>query len=145
MADDRIAPLRFGWLLTQFVVLESIQSHPEVVMSWRADTLFAGTGRYVVAVRADSGTELWRTKLPSTMGNIVSLMLDGDRLFVGHAGRVYCLNAQTGTILWENGLPRTGHAAVIMAVPGVTASIGVAIAAAQLAANAARAAAAGAG
>ncbi len=77
--------------------------------------IYVGTGRYVAALDASSGTEMWRTKLPSAMSNIVSLMLDGPSLYVGHSGCVYRLNAQTGAIEWQNGLPRTGHGAVIMA------------------------------
>lgn len=114
-------------------------------MARSANVVYAGTGRFVVAINIDSGSELWRTKIPSSMGNIVSLLPAGDRLFVGHAGRVYALSIRSGEIMWESPLRGTGHGAVMMAMPGVVASMGIVIAAAQVAANAAAAAAATAG
>jgi outer membrane protein assembly factor BamB len=115
--------------------------HKEPPMAKSTDTLYVGTGRFVAAIRPDDGTERWRTKIPSSMGNIVSLLPDGNRLYVGHAGRVYALDAGTGEILWEAPLKGTGHAAVMLTLPGRVAAAGLVIAAAQTAADAAAAAA----
>ncbi len=111
-------------------------------MAKRTNVIYAGTGRFVLALDAETGSELWRTRLPSSMSSIVSLMLDGPSLYVGHSGSIYRLSAQTGAIEWTNGLPRTGYNPVMMAAAGVVSSMGAAIAAAQLAANAAAAASA---
>src|SRR5437667_7962669 len=111
-------------------------------MAKSADILYVGTGRHVVAINPASGDELWRTRLPSRSGNIVSLLPAGDQLFAGHAGRVYALNTRDGSIQWENPLRGTGYQAVMMALPGAVASMASVIAAAQAAADAAAASAA---
>lgn len=106
------------------------------------DLLFTGTGRYVIALHRDTGTELWRTKLPSGTSTIVSLLLKGRQLFAGHSGRVYCLDVDTGRILWENGLPRTGFNPVIMTLAGAGGSSAMILAAQVAVASAAVATAA---
>jgi outer membrane protein assembly factor BamB len=106
--------------------------------------IFAGTGRHVIALRSETGEEIWRTKLPSGTSNIVSLLVAGNDVFAGHSGRVYCLDALSGAIKWQNGLPRTGYSAVILAsAAGASSSAAIAATvAAQMAANAAAASAA---
>ena len=111
-------------------------------MPRRPDALYAGTGRYVIAVDAATGTERWRTKLPSIHGAVVSLMLNADKLYVGHGGELHCLDPETGAVRWTNKLPKTGYNPVMMALPGAVASIGAAMAASHMAAQAAVAAAA---
>lgn len=104
-------------------------------MAKRTNSIYVGTGRFVLALDAETGTELWRTKLPSTISGVVSLMLDGPNLFVGHCGRVFRLSALTGAIEWQNGLPRTGYSPVIMAAAGIASSMGAVVAAAALVAS----------
>jgi outer membrane protein assembly factor BamB len=84
----------------------------------KADVLFVGTNRAVVALDARTGEELWRTKLPRQTGGIVSMLVSGPQLYAGCGGRVYCLDAGTGQINWENDLPRLGYHAVLLAMPG---------------------------
>lgn len=98
-------------------------------MARHSDVLFVSTGRFVIALRPDTGVEIWRTKLPSGASCVISLLLKDRDLFVGHSGRVYCLAADTGRILWENGLPRTGFGPVIMATAGAVSSTAVVAAA----------------
>lgn len=111
-------------------------------MARDADTLYTGTGRYVVALRRQTGAEVWRTKLPNSVSGVVSLLLHDRELFVGHSGYVYCLDADTGRIMWENGLPRTGYNPVIMTMAGTGGSAAVVVAA-HLAAAAAAASSVG--
>lgn len=103
--------------------------------------LYAGTGRYVIALDPQSGAEIWRTKLPSSSSNIITLLLSKSALLVGYSGRVFALDPISGEIRWENGLPRTGFGPVIMAMDGAVGSGQGAVAAAQLIADAESAAA----
>jgi hypothetical protein len=109
-------------------------------MSRNREILYVGTGRFVAAVDAKTGEEIWRTKLPHAMGNIVTIILKDGRLYVGHAGRAYGLNLQDGTIMWENGLAGMGLGAVLMAMEGAQGcTMPGAVAAAEAEARAAQA------
>ena len=83
-------------------------------MAGRATPLYIGTNRHVAAIDPQTGTELWRTKLPHSGTAVVTLLLGETCLFVGHAGYAYALDALTGEILWENGLPRMGYQPVML-------------------------------
>jgi outer membrane protein assembly factor BamB len=87
-------------------------------MARNREILYVGTGRFVAAIDAKTGEEIWRTKLPHATGNIVTILLKDGRLYVGHAGRAYCLNQQDGSLLWENGLAKMGFGAVLLAMEG---------------------------
>jgi outer membrane protein assembly factor BamB len=107
--------------------------------------LFIGTGRFVAALDAKTGEEIWRTKLPhSGTTPVVTLLLKDNGVYVGHGGRAYCLSQDDGTILWENGLPRMGWGAVLMTMEGATGCYGEGAVAADVETRK-RAAAAGAG
>lgn len=79
-----------------------------------ADLLFLGTHGHVVAVDRRSGRTRWRTSLPRTGWNVVTLMLEEGRLFCSSGGRAFALDPSDGSILWENGLPGMGHGIVAM-------------------------------
>jgi len=84
--------------------------------------LYIGTGRFVAALDAQSGEELWRTKLPhSGNGGPVTLLIKGAHVFIGCHGRAYCLDKHTGGVLWQNGLPKMGFHAVLLALEGADA------------------------
>ena len=102
-------------------------------MGRQSKLLYVGTGRFVVAVDPASGEEVWRTKIPSPYGTIVTLLLAKDRVYVGHAGSVYCLDARSGGILWKNGLPKTGYGAVLLTMEGADCSVQPGAVAAQAA------------
>jgi outer membrane protein assembly factor BamB len=81
--------------------------------------LFIGTNKYIAAICPATGRELWRTRLTSSGGYVVSLMYSDGRLFAGHGGNVFCLDPENGAILWNNPLPRMGFHPVMLAREGV--------------------------
>jgi outer membrane protein assembly factor BamB len=105
-------------------------------------SLFVGTGRYVAGLHAQTGEELWRTRLPHGGSVIVSLLIGKAYLFVGHAGYLYALDKRLGSILWENGLPRMGFHPVVSAMEGAVGSSSAALAAGERAEQQQRAASA---
>jgi len=87
--------------------------------------LIVGSNGFVSAIAADSGNELWRTKLRDgimggSYGSIVSVLIDGDKIFAGCSGRLYCLDSLTGKILWNNDLKGMGYNVISLAAPGVS-------------------------
>jgi hypothetical protein len=102
--------------------------------------LYVGAGKYVAAIDALSGVELWRTKLPNGSGTVLVLFAAGC-LFASVQGHVYRLAPEDGSILWHNGLPRLGMGLVSMTVEGLETQQTVAADEALRAAKAAHAAA----
>ncbi len=76
-------------------------------MARRRQTLVhVGIKHWVLALDADTGAEVWRTKLKS--GDYVVLHRAGDRLFAANHGEIFCLDPATGAIRWNNKLPGLG-------------------------------------
>jgi outer membrane protein assembly factor BamB len=98
--------------------------------------LYIGAGKFVAAIDAVTGVELWRTKLPEGSGTVLLLFSSGC-LFASAQGHVYRLAPEDGSILWHNGLPRMGLGLVTMTFEGLETQHA---AAAEEAAKAARAA-----
>ncbi|MET0462567.1 MAG: PQQ-binding-like beta-propeller repeat protein [Chitinophagaceae bacterium] len=87
--------------------------------------LIIGSNGYVSAIAADSGDEVWRTKLRDGLmggsyGAVVSVLLDNDKIFAGCSGRIYCLDSLTGKILWNNDLKGMGYNVISLARPGIS-------------------------
>jgi outer membrane protein assembly factor BamB len=85
--------------------------------------LIIGCNGYVAAILANTGQELWRTKLRDgilggSRGNDVSVLIDGEQIFAGCHGRIYALNASDGAVLWQNELKGMGFNEVAMARQG---------------------------
>ena len=110
-------------------------------MSRKRERLYVGSRRYVAALDAQTGEEIWRTKFPSGSSAVVTMLLKEGRLFVGHSGHAYCLEAGTGAILWTNELPKMGYNPVMLAMEGAVECIPQGAATAGAEAEAAAAAA----
>lgn len=65
------------------------------------EMLFLGIKGYVLALRRDSGQQLWETKVGSGFVNVV---MEGDRLYSLCQGEICCLDPLTGKQLWKNPL-----------------------------------------
>lgn len=102
--------------------------------------LYVGTYRFVAALDAQTGDELWRTKLPKcSVGSLVALVIKGDRIYAGCGGQAYCLNKHTGELIWHNKLPKMSFYPVMLALEGAAATTGAdALAAAHAAMQAAK-------
>jgi len=86
-------------------------------MAKNREIIYVGAGRFVAALDAGTGEELWRTKLGGA-NCVVTLLLKGQSVFAGYRGRMHCLDARTGTLRWENDLPKMGYGAVLCAMEG---------------------------
>ncbi len=94
--------------------------------------LHVGIKKYVLALDADTGVEVWRTELKS--GDFVVLHRAGDRLFAANHGEIFCLDPQTGEVRWHNKLPGLGWGIATFAtepVPGQSATADTGVAAAM--------------
>lgn len=87
--------------------------HP---MSSASDVLHIGIGSHVVALRASTGEELWRTQLKSS--SFVTVYRDGRNLFAGAGGQLFCLDADTGEVRWQNKLKGLGTGLIAFASSG---------------------------
>lgn len=89
------------------------------------DILIIGCNGYVSAVHANTGEELWRTKLRDGMlggsrGSDVSVLIEDNQVFAGCSGRIYALRATDGEILWSNDLKGMGYNEVSLARQGTS-------------------------
>ncbi len=107
-----------------------------------ADLVFAGVNRRVIALDRYDGHVVWDWKAPRGSG-FPAILLDGDRLIVGVGGYVYCLDPAFGQLVWEN--PLKGYGSGVMSLVSVRGASSAEAGAAEIAAQQARAAAAGAG
>jgi outer membrane protein assembly factor BamB len=83
----------------------------------KRDVVFVGASGKVMAVDADTGTEIWRTKLKAS-GTVV-LHRDAERLYATVAGELFCVDPSSGTIRWHNKLKGLGLGIVSLATePG---------------------------
>ncbi|MFT3826576.1 MAG: PQQ-binding-like beta-propeller repeat protein [Chitinophagaceae bacterium] len=89
------------------------------------DILIIGCNGYVSAISANTGEELWRTKLREgilggSRGCDVSVLIDGDKIFAGCYGHIHALRASDGEILWSNNLKGMGYNEVSLARQGTS-------------------------
>jgi len=72
----------------------------------KSEPLIIGIGGHAMALNADTGEELWRTKLKSSA--LVTIWLVGKHVYAGTSGELFCLEARTGSLLWQNNLKGLG-------------------------------------
>ncbi len=77
--------------------------------------LFVGTHGHVVALDKTTGDTLWKTSLPKTGYDVVSILVEGDVLFCASGGRAFALDAASGEIRWSNPLSALGSGLVYLA------------------------------
>jgi len=90
------------------------------------DLLFVGIKDCVLALRRDSGEQVWRTKVGG--GYFVNVVLDGERVLAASNGEIFCLDPLSGRQLWHNPLKGYGLGLVTMAAAGLSASSAVGLA-----------------
>lgn len=66
---------------------------------WK-DRLFVGNYGYVFAAEKRTGQEIWRTSLPGTGNEVITLLYNQGVLYAGSKGYVFAINPETGGILW---------------------------------------------
>jgi outer membrane protein assembly factor BamB len=79
----------------------------------KRELLFIGVSGKVVALDAETGTEIWRTKLKST-GTVLLHRAD-TQLYASVSGELFCLDPQSGAMRWHNKLKGLGLGLVSMA------------------------------
>jgi hypothetical protein len=79
----------------------------------KREMLFIAVSGKVLALDAETGTELWRTKLKSS--GTVLLHRDDTRLYASVSGEMFCLDPENGTTRWHNKLKGLGLGLVSMA------------------------------
>ena len=75
--------------------------------------LFIGIYNSVLAIDAETGTEVWKTKLGGT--SFVNVQWDGEALFAASKGELWRLDPQTGAEMWHNKLEGMGFGPVTLA------------------------------
>lgn len=75
--------------------------------------LFIGIYNSVLAIDAETGAEVWKTKLGGT--SFVNVQWDGDALFASSKGELWRLDPQTGAEVWHNKLEGMGFGPVTLA------------------------------
>jgi outer membrane protein assembly factor BamB len=79
----------------------------------KRELLFIGVSGKVLALDADTGTEVWRTKL-KTSGTVL-LHRNATRLFASVSGELFCLDPENGGTRWHSKLKGLGLGIVSMA------------------------------
>jgi outer membrane protein assembly factor BamB len=70
--------------------------------------LYLGTKGYATAIDQRTGAEIWRTSLPSSGWDAVTVLREGEYLFFASHGHVYRLDPASGSIMWHNELSGLG-------------------------------------
>lgn len=90
-------------------------------MASMSEKIFVGARGFVAALDAESGEQVWRTRLPSgAPTSLLTMLLKGGRLYMGYADRAYCLESNTGAILWTNEVGAPDDQPMRLAMPGAT-------------------------
>lgn len=84
------------------------------------DILYVGASGKVLALDADTGSEIWRTKLKSS--GTVLLHRDATRLYASVSGELYCIDPSSGTVRWHDKLKGLGFGLVAMATDAAVES-----------------------
>lgn len=78
--------------------------------------IYLGIKAHVVCINANSGEEIWRTKVKKS--ELIPIIVLDD-LIIAHAhGHLFGLNKKDGAILWENGLKGLGYGYCLMGAEG---------------------------
>ncbi len=83
-------------------------------MPAQEDLLFIGTHGHVVAIEKATGQAVWKTSLPKTGYEVVSIVVEDGLVLCASAGRAFALDIDTGEIRWTNNLQGLGHGFVYM-------------------------------
>jgi outer membrane protein assembly factor BamB len=75
--------------------------------------LYIGASGKVLALDANTGAEIWRTRLKSS--GTVLLLRDDTHLYASVSGELFCLDPANGAIRWHNKLKGLGLGLVSMA------------------------------
>jgi len=103
------------------------------------DKLFVAGGRRVACLSAETGEELWRSKVPAA-GGICQVHYLGTRLYVMGGGKISAVDPENGHVLWTNNLKGMGFQVYgLTGVDGNGQGLGSSGTAAQSAATAAMA------
>jgi outer membrane protein assembly factor BamB len=76
------------------------------------ELMFLGIKGYVLALRVDSGVQVWAAKLGS---GFVNVMIQNERIFALCQGEISCLDPLSGKQLWHNPLKGYGVGLATMA------------------------------
>ena len=76
--------------------------------------LYLGLRGHVVCIRKNDGREVWRTKLPSSWSQTVTILVDEKSVFAAVRGHLHALDASTGSIRWSHHLDRLGSGIAIL-------------------------------
>jgi hypothetical protein len=66
--------------------------------------VLVGIGGFVIGVESFSGAQLWKTSLPGSGYEIVTLMVIDGILYAASNGAMYALTMDTGKIIWQSGM-----------------------------------------
>ena len=95
-------------------------------MAKQSDVLYIGIKTSVLAIRTDTGEQIWRTDLKRGAGMaLITLQVDGDVVYAGSAGEIYCLDRSSGNTLWHNPLKGLGQGIITF---GATSTVAAAAA-----------------
>jgi outer membrane protein assembly factor BamB len=103
---------------------KSLELHSQPYLDMNpADILVVGLKNSLIAFDKNTGSELWRTRLKSSMtSEFVSVLADNARVYAHTGGELYCVDLLTGTRLWSDGLSGMGYGLASLAIPGVSST-----------------------
>lgn len=82
------------------------------------DILLLGLKSSVTAISKLNGRILWKTELPSGMGDgFVTLVSDGIRIYAYTYGQLHCLELDSGRRIWSNELKGYGYGLASLCLP----------------------------
>jgi outer membrane protein assembly factor BamB len=81
----------------------------------KAGPMVIGVGGHAVRIDADTGAELWRTKLKTS--SFVTVTVEDARVYAGAGGELFCLDLRSGELLWRNKLKGLGYGVVAFTGP----------------------------
>ena len=85
-----------------------------------ARILYIGIDKYVIALDAVSGAEIWRTQLKKWGDGFVGIHEAFGRIFASSRGELFCLDPANGEILWHNELKGLGDGYITYAGENTT-------------------------
>jgi len=83
-------------------------------MALNQPCIFAAIKRHVLAFDADTGEQIWKTKLPGWYGSYTTLVVDAGVLYVARHGKLHALDPDRGDILWTAEDKDLKHAPIML-------------------------------
>jgi outer membrane protein assembly factor BamB len=87
------------------------------------ELMFVGIKGSVVALRRDSGEQMWAVKMG---GDFVTVAVEDGQVFAAAKGEIFCLDPRNGRQLWRNPLKGFGIGLATMAFSGGSSGMGMA-------------------